>query len=51
MSGEIAIAVSFSFGFYHQRAKNSSELNEAKICNGKTKGFGASKLKSLYKQF
>ena len=40
MSGEIAIAVSFSLGFFHSRQKNSSELKEAKICNGKTKGLG-----------
>ena len=31
---------SFSFGFYSKSQKNSRDLNEAKICNGKTKGLG-----------
>ena len=37
-AASVAQMPSFSFGFYSKSQKNSRDLNEAKICNGKTKG-------------
>ena len=35
----IAIAVSFSLGFYHKSQKSSHVFSKAKVWNGKTHGF------------